>query len=1729
VGGNSGALRFDGVRFTPWSAPITSTPILHPVSVGAGEFWIATRNEFAHIRDNGVISRYDVPIIRIYKDSDGSVWTLSNQNPDRVLCHATDTKIRCFGKAEGITIHVPSSFIPDGKGGFWIGGDTSLLHWKMGAAPEIYSPPQLQSNVGQNGIHNLLEDSDGSLLLGIMAAGPGLGLERFRNGVLTPVVLPNFDGSKLFIHGIMEDSDKNLWIATFGNGIYRIHGQKVDHFGRADGLSSDSVFDLYEGDDGVVWAATSDGIDNFRDLPVTTFSSSTEPGSAGAASVMATKDGTVWVATLGTLDLVRDGVRSSVRVPGQQVSSLLEDHQGNIWVGIDDGLFIYKGDRFRRIPEPDHQPLGLVLGLTEDVDGNIWAECKDAQQRRLIRIRDFKVREQFSQPQVPKAKAIAADPKGGIWLGAVTGELTFFRDGIARTSPLKLKRGSWAYQITVDPDGSVMTASDDGLVMLRAGQVQRLDKENGLPCNGVNGFAVDDNKNLWLTTPCGFLEIAASDVQRWWIHPDTIVQSRLFDMLDGALPGRVSFNPAAKSPDGRLWFVNGTVLQMIDPSHLSGDGTVSPVYVETVIADRKHYNPQEGLQLPPLSRDLQISYTSPSFLIPQKVKFRYRLDGHDRDWQDAGTRREAFYTDLGPGKYRFRVITCNNSGVWNEQGATLDFVIAPAFYQTVWFRSLGVFLFLAVLTGVYRLRLRHLERQRDALRKSEKELRDVIDTIPATLWSALPDGSNTYVSKHFAEYSGISAEQTAGSGWQAVIHPDDLKRHVGKWMEAIATGKPHENEARFRRSDGQYRWHLDRGVPLRDENGNIVKWYGVVTEIEDRKRAEEALGVLSRDLQESKARLEEAQRITHVGYWERDLGTDRITWSDETYRIFGLRPQEDPIDLAALRQKVHPEDWEHMSRALDEALGGGNRYDIEYRVLRPTGEVRIVHSTGDVKRDASCRPYKMFGTVQDITDRKRAEEALRSSEQRFRLIVDSIPGLVCTMSATGEAQLLNRQVLEYFGKSPEELKSWASSDAVHPDDLPRVIAALASAIETGHPYDIEHRCRRGDGVYRWFQVRALPVRDAEGRITCWYNLLTDIDDRKRAEEALQQTQVYLVEGQRLAHMGSWAFDATGFTYWSSELFQVHGLDPGDKPPTVEEYLALVHPEDRAFMKQGIAQMLVDHRAFDFTKRIVRPDGEIRHVRCVGVPITQEGIFQGFLGTGMDVTEQERLTEDLRLSEQYLREGQRLAHMGSWAFDPSGSFEYWSQELFKIYGLDPDNGAPTLEQYLATVHPLDRDFMADTIKRMNAERSGCDVTKRIVRPDGEQRYIRCVGIPIVDGEDLKGFLGTAIDVTEQELLNQELERRQAYLTEAQKLAHTGSWAWRVSDRNVVHLSEEWYRIFGYNPSDGAPNWEKGLDLVHPDDRLAWKNTIERAIVEKTDYDVTFRIVLPGGIVKWIRTVGHPVLTATGDLVQFLGSSTDITDHKRAEHEREKLRQLEAELAHINRVSMLGEMAASLAHEIKQPIAAAITSANSCIEWLAHDPPNIERARVAATRIDKYGNRAAEIIDRIRSFYKKSHAERELVDVNEIINEMLALLQGEATRFSIEMRTELAAELPKITADRVQLQQVFMNLMLNAIEAMNESGGELTVRSELQDDQLLFSVSDMGPGLPVGSVDQIFSAFFTTKPQGSGMGLAISRSIVESHGGRIWATRSDGRGTTFHFTLPIQITESSPLVA
>ena len=481
-------------------------------------------------------------------------------------------------------------------------------------------------------------------------------------------------------------------------------------------------------------------------------------------------------------------------------------------------------------------------------------------------------------------------------------------------------------------------------------------------------------------------------------------------------------------------------------------------------------------------------------------------------------------------------------------------------------------------------------------------------------------------------------------------------------------------------------------------------------------------------------------------------------------------------------------------------------------------------------------------------------------------------------------------------------------------------------------------------------------------------------------------------------------------------------------------------------------------------------------------------------------------------------------MGSWASKDLGirwSDDldiYWSDEVYKIFGFDPGNGAPTLQQFLAAIHPQDRTRLSAAIETMHEQRCNCDVTGRVVRPDGEVRYVRCVGIPVVEDGVFQGYHGTMIDVTEQELLTQELRREQAYLAEAQNLAHIGSWACNLATRKIFHSSGENARLYGFDPSRGPLPFDLFYGAILPEDERDIGAKLEKAILAEADYDVDFRIRRADGDIRLLRGIGHR--NASGEPGEYVGVTMDITERKRAEEERERLRQLEAKLAHITRVNMMGELAAALAHEIKQPIAASVTSANALLRWLAHDPPDLERARAAAARVDREGNRAADIINSLRAFYKAgTPGERQLVDVKGTIEEMRVLLQTEAARNSVTIQTEPESDIPNILADRVQLQQILMNLMLNGIEAMKDCGGALTISSEVNSEgQLTVSIGDTGVGLAAETAELIFNPFHTTKTQGTGMGLTITRSIVEAYGGRVWATANRGAGATFHFTLP-----------
>lgn len=396
-----------------------------------------------------------------------------------------------------------------------------------------------------------------------------------------------------------------------------------------------------------------------------------------------------------------------------------------------------------------------------------------------------------------------------------------------------------------------------------------------------------------------------------------------------------------------------------------------------------------------------------------------------------------------------------------------------------------------------------------------------------------------------------------------------------------------------------------------------------------------------------------------------------------------------------------------------------------------------------------------------------------------------------------------------------------------------------------------------------------------------------------------------------------------------------------------------------------------------------------------------------------------------------------------------------------------------------------------------------------------------------GNDELTQLGAVFNDTSTKLgeLTHELRRRESYLAEAQRLNHTGSLAYDPRTMAAAYWSRECLRIWGFDPESGPPKTEDILKRIHPEDVVRVREHTKNALRSKENFSLEFRIVSPDGTVKHIHSSNHLLIGTNGEPAEVLGTHVDITERKQIEHEHERLRQLEADLEHINRVNMMGELAASISHELAQPIMASTINAKASLRWLQHNPPNAAQAREGIERIIEAGTFASEIIDRLRSLYKKDAPIRELVAINKVVEEMAGILRSEATRRGITIRTDLHDDLPMIAADRVQIQQVFMNLMMNSIEAMGDTGGVLTIESQSHArSQIQVSVSDTGLGLPPGPAEQLFEAFFSTKPQGSGMGLSISNSIVKAHGGRIWATVNEGRGATFHFTLSAAAIES-----
>jgi PAS domain S-box-containing protein len=627
--------------------------------------------------------------------------------------------------------------------------------------------------------------------------------------------------------------------------------------------------------------------------------------------------------------------------------------------------------------------------------------------------------------------------------------------------------------------------------------------------------------------------------------------------------------------------------------------------------------------------------------------------------------------------------------------------------------------------------------------------------------------------------------------------------------------------------------------------------------------------------------------------------------------------------------------------------------------------------------------------LREAAERKRVEEALRERERASRLIVDSIPGLVATLTPAGEVEGVNNQVLAYCGRTLDELKQWGSSDTVHPEDLPRVIEVITQSLGSGDPYEIEERIRRFDGVYRWFQVQGLPLRDSNGRIVRWHVLLTDIDARKRAEEALRK---------------------------SERQFRL----------LVETIPALV-----------------------------------------------------------------------------------------WRGTPEGELDYLNHRAVEFLGRTAESLSGG--RWLELVHPDQRDATVRRWLHSTTTGSSYEDVYQIRRVDGQYRWIRSLGEPFREPDGrIAHWYGLVVDIEDRKRAEDELRRSEAFLAEGLRISSTGTFSWCL-DTDEITLSAELRRIYELD-QHAAPTVEELFGRIHPDDIPMLVEKREQIRANQTPYEHDLRLRMPDGRVKYLRTFGHVMRRQDGRL-ESLGATQDVTQRRLAEEALDKAR---SELAHVTRVMSLGALTASIAHEVNQPLSGIITNASTCLRFLDADPPNVDGARETARRTIRDGNRAADVISRLRALFSRKEFVLESVDLNEVTREIIALSLSDLQRNRVVLQSELADDLPRVTGDRIQLQQVVLNLLRNASDAMNgvdDRPRHLLIRTERETgDGVRVTVRDAGVGLDPQNMDTLFDAFYTTKIGGMGIGLSVSRSIVERHHGRLWAEANDGPGSTFMFSIP-----------
>ncbi|UVO30239.1 PAS domain S-box protein [Bradyrhizobium arachidis] len=760
---------------------------------------------------------------------------------------------------------------------------------------------------------------------------------------------------------------------------------------------------------------------------------------------------------------------------------------------------------------------------------------------------------------------------------------------------------------------------------------------------------------------------------------------------------------------------------------------------------------------------------------------------------------------------------------------------------------------------------------------------------------------------------------------------------------------------------------------------------------------------------------------------------------------------------------------------------------------------------------------------------RHSADDLHNREKRWRAIFEHNPVMYFMVDEAGAVLNVNTLGATQLGYAPAELVGLSVLKVILQEDREAVrkcIEMCLAKIGQSHTWDIQKV--RKDGSVLWVRENAKAMLWADDKpivlIAC-----EDITERKRTEFALQRSEAHLAQAQELSHTGSFGWNtATGEVFWSKENFRIFEYDPETKP-TPQHVLDRTHPEDKASV-QAILDRAAQGQDFEHEYRLLMPDGSVKHIRAAArATRTATGDIE-FVGAATDITAAKQTEQQLRRSEAYLADAQQLSRMGTWAWDcHRRCFAYRSAEVSRLFGLDPDEPV-SLETIRSRIHPDDLALQQEVQRRAIEQKAGnFEYDFRIRLPDGTIRHIHSVAHAVLgrDGTTVE-LIGTHMDVTEQHAASEQLENTLAALRESEQrfrdYAETASdWLWETGpDHLVTHLSDHASAV-GVLAAGliGLPRWEIACDVEEEPEK--WRQHRATLDARLPFRDLIYRAVNSAGSTFYVRTSGKPFFDVAGKFLGYRGVSTDITARIRADQAEQELRKAQATLAHVTRVTTLGELTASIAHEVNQPLAAIISNADACLGWMGRETPDLPAARRSVDWIIEDAIRASEVVRRVRALAKKGEIEMVPLDINEVVKEAITLVTRELVNQQVTLRTKFAPTLPTVLGDRVQLQQVIINLVMNGIEAMqaiDDRKRELTIQSSRDDKgRVQLSVTDCGAGIADEDIDRILDPFFTTKSSGLGMGLSICRSIVEAHGGRLSIVSKQEPGATFQFVLPV----------